>query len=187
MKNNVWLNTLAWFAAVLVALMLAVGAPNESSVMGRLPVLVAKRLDQQAVQLPRGFAAERTLALIGFSSRHRPDIESWIQGLQLDHDRSIPWVRMPVLNDPGNAQAREALEEHLRSRYADVRSPDAVVAVVTERDAFVRAAGLASTEQMVAAVINRHGDVLAKVVGGYDPVRAQSLREALFETSWAGY
>lgn len=187
MKNNVWLNMLAWFAAVLVALTLAVAAPNESALMGKLPTVVAKRLDQQAVQLPGGFAAERTLALIGFSSKHRPDIESWIQGLQLDHDRSIPWVRMPVINDPGNPQARQALDEHLRSRYANVRSPDAVVAVVTERAAFVRAAGLTSTEQMVAAVVNRNGDVLAKVVGGYDPVRAQSLRETLFETTWAGY
>ena len=184
MKNNMWTNTLAWFAAVLVALSLAVAAPNETLVMGKLPSLVAQRLDQPAVQIPAGFAAERTLALIGFSSKHRPDIESWIEGLQLDRDRSISWVRMPVLNDPGTATGRDALEMHLRERYANVRARESVMAVVTHRDAFVRAAGLQSTDQMVAAVISRNGDVLARVVGGYNRDKAQSLRETLFENSF---
>ncbi|HSV53263.1 MAG TPA: hypothetical protein VLJ57_14185 [Burkholderiaceae bacterium] len=184
MKNNVWMNTLAWVAAVLVALSLAIAAPSETLVMGKLPTLVAKRLDQQLIHLPAGFAAERTLALIGFSAKHRPDVESWIDGLQLDHDRSIPWVRMPVLNDPGNAAERDALEEHLRERYTDVRSRESVVAVVTQRDAFVRAAGLGSTDQMVAAVINRNGDVLARAVGRFDPDKAQALRETLFDHSF---
>jgi hypothetical protein len=184
MQNNIWTYTLAWIAAVLIALSLAFAAPNETSVMGKLPTLAAKRLDQQVVQLPGGFAAERTLALIGFSIKHRPDIESWIEGLQLDRDRNIPWVRMPVLNDPGNAVARDALEEHLRAGYANVRTRDSVVAVVTQRDAFVRAAGLGSSDQMVAAVINRNGDVLARVVGGFNADKAQVLRETLFDNSY---
>ncbi len=184
MKNNMWTNTLAWVGAILVALTLAVATPSESLVMGKLPVIVAKRLDRQTIQLPEGFAAERTLALIGFSSKHRPDIESWIEGLQLDRDRSIPWVRMPVINDPGTPAARDKLEEHLRTRYANVRAPDSIMAVVTERDAFVRAAGLSNTDQMVAAVISRNGDVLARVVGGYDPEKAQTLRETLLSNSF---
>jgi hypothetical protein len=184
MKNNMWMNTLAWFAAILVALSLAVAAPNETLVMGKLPSLVAKRLDQSPVQLPSGLGAERTLALIGFSRKHRPDIESWIEGLQLERDRSISWVRMPVLNDPGTPSARDALDMHLREHYANVRAREAVIAVVTHRDAFVRAAGLGNTDQMVAAVISRNGDVLARVVGGYNPDKAQTLRETLFENSF---
>lgn len=180
MKNNMLTNILAWVGAILAAVMLAIATPSESLVMGKLPMLVAKRLDQQPVQLPEGFAAERTLALIGFSSKHRPDIESWIEGLQLDRDRSIPWVRMPVINDPGTPAARDKLDEHLRTRYANIRARDSVMAVVTERDAFVRAAGLSNTDQMVAAVINRNGDVLARVAGAYDADKAQSLRETLF-------
>jgi hypothetical protein len=184
MKNNMWMNTLAWFAAIAVALSLAVAAPSETLVMGKLPTLVAKRLDQPAIQLPAGLPAERTLALIGFSSKHRPDIESWIEGLQLDRDRSISWVRMPVLNDPGTDAGRNKLDEHLRAHYAGVRTRESVLAVVTHRDAFVRAAGLNSTEQMVAAVIGRNGDVLARVVGGYNTEKAQTLRETLFENSF---
>lgn len=184
MKTSMLTNVLAWVGAILAAVILAVATPSESLVMGKMPVLMAKRLDQHPVQLPEGFAAERTLALIGFSSKHRPDIESWIEGLQLDRDRSIPWVRMPVINDPGTPAARDKLDEHLRTRYADIRARENVMAVVTERSAFVRAAGLTSTDQMVAAVINRNGDVLARVTGAYDPDKAQSLRETLFGNSF---
>lgn len=179
MKNSMWMNTLAWFAAILIALSLAVVTPSETLVMGKLPALVAKRLDQQTIHLPAGFAAERTLALIDFSTQHRADIESWIEGLQLDRDRRIAWVRMPVLDDPGNPVARDALQEHLRERYGNVRTRESVMAVVTQRDAFVRAAGLGNTDQMVAAVINRNGDVLARAVGPFDPDKAQALRETL--------
>ena len=87
---------------------------------------------------------------------------------------------MPLLNDPGDAPRRQALEEHLKTRYADEREPGRVLAVVTrEREAVVRAAGLSGTDEMVVLVVNREGEVLARVVGPFDAEKAQALRETL--------
>jgi len=107
MTKTTWTPTLAWLGAVSAALALAFAAPSESNFMGRLPTISVKRLDQQRIVLPHGLRAERTLALVAFDRSHRPEIQSWIQGLRLDQDASIAWFKMPVLNDPGTEQGRK--------------------------------------------------------------------------------
>ncbi len=101
MKRTIWTPTLAWMAAVAGALMLAVAAPSESNLMGRLPFPTAQRL-----RAPSSLAAGPTLALVGFSSSQRHEIRSWIEGLRLNQDSGIAWVKMPVLKDPGSEGAR---------------------------------------------------------------------------------
>ena len=83
--KKTWVYALAWGAATLVALVLAVVTPTETSLMGRLPSLVAQRLDrnQPAVNLPEGLPAARTLALISFRHSQDPEVESSINGLHL--------------------------------------------------------------------------------------------------------
>lgn len=176
--RSVWSPTLAWIVAVAAAVLLAVAAPTESSVMGRLPTLEAMRLDRQPVQLPDGLHAERTLALISFHRDQRPAVESWVHGLELSRDASIRWLRMLVVHDPGNAAERQAIEARLRERYAQ---DDAVLPVFTDRDAFARATGLTGTEQAHAVVLNRRGEVLARVQGRFDAAKARVLRETLGE------
>lgn len=186
-----WMNMLAWVAAVVAALTLSLAAPNESSIMGRLPTpsMLALRMDrQQTVAVPQDLPADRVLALVSFHKGHRKDIESWINGLQLrgggsnnNSNAAIPWVRMPVLEDPGNAAGRSALENHLLARHPAGSDRANLVPVLTDRAAFMRSAGLGSTERMYALVINRRGEVLARVEGQYDADKAHALRETLAE------
>ena len=186
--KSVWLNTIAWIGAILAAATLAVATPTSSSVMGRLPAaLTVTRLDQQTIPLLAGFPAERTLALIGFHKNHGADIESWIKGLCLTGSSAIPWVRMPVLNDPGDAAGRLAIEDRLRTRYANDPSRTSVLPVITDRAAFTRAAGLSSTDKAYAVVVNRQGEVLARVEGEYDPAKAETLRETLADENALGF
>ncbi len=181
--KNVWLNTLAWFGAVMLAFSFAAAAPTESGVMGRLPALQTKLLDQRPINLPQDLSGERTLALISFQRSHRADVESWISGLQLRADTSIHWVRMPVLADPGSTAGRSEVENRLRLRYGAGAGNATVVPVFTDREAFVRAAGLNGTEQAYAVVLNRRGEVLARVAGRFDPAKAETLRETLHSQS----
>jgi hypothetical protein len=175
--------TLAWLAAVSVALMLALAAPNESSFLGRLPTLTAKRLDQQHIVLPQGLPAQRTLALVGFKSSQGEEIRSWIRGLRLDQDASIAWFKMPVLNDPGSEQARSDMEGVLLARHPSDIDRSRLVPVFTDRDAFIRAAGLPSSEHAWVLVLDRDGQVLARAEGKFDEAKAQALRETLLEKS----
>ena len=177
--KKVWIYALAWASAALVALTLAVITPNETNVMGRLPSLVAKRLDQQPVNLPEGLPAGRTLALVAFRHNQKQDIESWINGLQLRNDPSISWVRMPVINDPGDPAGRSAVETRLLSRFPNESERASMLPVFTDRAAFVRATGVSGTDQAVVLVLNRNGEVLARAQGHFDPDKAQALRETL--------
>lgn len=172
-------STLAWLLAVATALALAWAAPNENSVMGRLPAFMARTLDRQAVRVPEGLPAERTLALIAFKGTQKAHIEGWIQGLNLKDDPSISWFRMPVLNDPGNAAGRSDIETRLLRKYPADAERARMVPVFTDRDQFVRSAGLRGTDQVYAVVVNRQGDVLARAEGMFDADKAQSLRETL--------
>ena len=177
MKKTIWTPTIAWLIAVTLAFVFAVVAPSESNVMGRLPTFTAKRLDQQRVVLPQGLPAERTLALVAYSRHQRGEIDSWIQGLGLDKNSSIPWFRMPVLNDPGDEDARAAIENKLIERHgADLSR---LVPVFTNREAFIRAAGLSGPEHASVLVLDRDGKVLARAEGHFNESKAQALRETL--------
>lgn len=179
--KNVWLNTLAWVAAVMAALLLALAAPTESSVMGRFPALQTQFLDRRPLSLPEGLTAERTLALVSFHRDHRADVESWIQGLQLGSDASIRWLRLPVVNDPGDEARRREIESRLRAAYDGDASTAAVAPVFTDRAAFVRSAGLTGMERPHVVVLNRRGEVLARVEGKFDATKAEALRATLRE------
>jgi hypothetical protein len=179
MKRTNWTPTLAWLAAVSAALLLAFAAPNESTVMGRLPTISAKRLDRQPLVLPSQLPAERTLALVAYTKYQREEIESWIRGLELTEESPIAWFRMAVLNDPGDERARDAIEDKLRDRHPGEADRSRRVPVFTDREAFVRAAGVSGTEHASVLVLNRDGKVLARAEGGYDERKAQALRETL--------
>jgi hypothetical protein len=177
--TSTWASTLAWLLAACTALALAWAAPNEASVMGQLPAFVARTLDRQPVHVPRGLPAERTLALIAFGGAQKEHIDGWVTGLNLRQDSSIAWLRMPVLNDPGSIDARNAIENKLLKHYPAKDERARLMPVFTNRDDFVRSAGLHDTDQVYAVVVNRRGEVLARAAGVYDAVKAQNLRETL--------
>ena len=175
--KSIWAYPLTWFFVVAAAAVLAVATPREPGVMGRLPSVVGQLLQHKPAVLVRG--EERILALITFHRSQRKDVESWISGLQLNHDRSIPWVRMPVVNDPGDPASRAAAEDRLLARYASAQERSNLVPVFTDRAAFVQSAGLDGTDRAYVLVINRSGDVLARVAGEFDETKAQTVRDTL--------
>jgi hypothetical protein len=177
--KTMWIQVAAWLAAVTIALLLAFAAPNESALMGRLPAMQAKRLNQQPFSFPQGLPAVRTLALVAFERGHRAEIESWINGLQLREDSSIAWLKMPVLDDPGSDSARGDIERSMRARHEAEVDRARLVPVFTNRDAFMRAAGLSGSGHAWVLVLGRDGQVLARVEGEYSEQKGQTLRETL--------
>ena len=177
------LQVIAWLAAVTVALLLAVAAPNESALMGRMPTLNAKRLNQQPIALPAGLPAGRTLALVAFERGHRAEVESWIKGMELRENGPIEWLKIPVLDDPGSELARSDIEKRILSRHTALVDQSRLVPVFTNREAFIRAAGLTSSEHAWVLVIGRDGQVLARAEGEYSEEKGQALRETLLAQS----
>lgn len=177
--KTLWIQVLVWLAAVTAALLLAAAAPNESKLMGRLPPLHAKRLNQQPIALPHGLPAGRTLALVAFHREQRREVESWIKGMGLRDNDAIPWLKMPVLDDPGSADARNAIETRILARHASDAVRSRLVPIFTDREAFIRAAGLSGASHASVLVLDRNGKVLARAEGGYDRDKAAAMRETL--------
>jgi hypothetical protein len=172
MWQTLWTPTLAWLAAATGALVLAGVAPSETGMMGRLPSGAVERLGPPGMP-----SAERVLALVGFDRSQRGEINSWIEGLRLHEDRSIPWVKMPVLDDPGDEAARQAMEGRIRATH-DFPA-QRLVPVFTGRGQFIRAAGLSGGDHASVLVLDREGQVLARAEGHFDPARAVAIRETL--------
>jgi hypothetical protein len=147
--------------------------------MGRLPPFIAQTLDRHSIAVPDGLPAERTLALVTFRGAQRAHVEGWVQGLNLKSDSSIAWMRMRVLNDPGSAAGRSAIENKLLRKYPANAERARLVPVFTDGEDFARSAGLNGTDQVYALVVNRQGDILARAEGAFDADKAQNLRETL--------
>ena len=178
MKNTLSY-TVAWLAAAALAGGLALVAPSDSSVMGELTPFMSRTLLNPPVAVPQGLPAERTLALINFQRGQRPQVESWITGLDLKNDSSIAWICMSVMDDPGDSRSRDDAEDRLMRHYPGEADRARLVPVFTDPASFVRTAGLDGVDQVYAVVLNRNGEVLARVQGAFDPDKAQALRETL--------
>lgn len=170
----------AWLGAAGVALAMAFASPSETSVMGRLPAFMSQNLMRKPVTVPEDLPSDRTLALITFQRSQRPQAESWVNGLNLKNDPSISWMRIPVVNDPGTSKGRDDVESRLLQHYKeDVERSNLVPLFTSDRAGFVRSAGLKGTEQSYAVVVNRSGEVLARVEGEFSDAKAEVLRETL--------
>ena len=179
MKRTILTPTFAWLAAASAAFLLAFAAPDEVNLMGRLPAINAKRLDQQPIVLPGQLPAERSLALVAYTRHQRGEIQSWVRGMRLESDAAIAWFRLSVINDPGSESARSVVEQKLLERHPRDTDRSRLVPVFTNRDAFARAAGVSGTEHAAVLVVDRDGHVLARAEGAYDEAKAQALRETL--------
>jgi hypothetical protein len=179
MNRTIWTPTFLWIGAAALALAFAVAAPDETNVMGRLPTIAAKRLDQQPVVLPGQLPAERTLALVAYTRHQREEVQSWIAGMQLASEPSIAWFRLSVINDPGSEVARSEMEKKMLERHPEASDRSRLVPVFTNREAFARMAGMSGTDHAAVLVLDRDGHVLARAEGPFDADKAQALRETL--------
>ena len=180
--NHIASNIGLWLAAAGVAFALAFAAPTESSVMGQLPAFMSHMVAKRPVTVPDDLPSERTLALITFKRTQKEHADSWVEGLNLKNDPSIKWIRMPVVNDPGTPEGREEIQNRLLGRYTAEDERANLLPVFVDRKDFVRSTGLSGVDQAVVVVLNRQGEILARVEGAFDETKAQTLRETLQST-----
>jgi hypothetical protein len=170
---------LGWVVAIGAATGLAAVAPHETQVLGKVPPIAAKRLDQTHLSLPYGLPAQRTLAVVVFKQSQREEAQSWVDGLRLHQDHTISWMRLGVVHDPGDDAKRREIEERLNQRHPGLADPYRSVRVFTNKEAFSRALGLGTADHASVVVIDREGNVLARAQAPFDKDKAQALRETL--------
>ena len=176
--KHIWKDTLTWGLIAAGAVALALVAPKGVSVLGQMPSVSATDLNKKPLEIPEGLRAERTLVLLSFQRGQSQDVDSWIKGLGLHGDSSISWVRMAIINDPGD-QGRSVAESRLLARYTAAQDRARLVPVFTNRDAFIKSTGLDGIEQMAAVVVNRQGEVLARAQGPLDADKKALILDTL--------
>jgi len=179
MAGTIWTPVLGWVGAIGAAFALALAAPSESGLVGKLPNFTARRLhDRAPVTLPQELPSERTLAVVMFKKSQSDEAQAWIDGLRLQGS-PVSWLRLPVFNDPGDESKRRTKEAFLLARYPSEDERSRLVPVFTNKEAFVRATGLTDDEHVSVLVLDRTGNVLAKAQGPYDEAKAQAFRETI--------
>ncbi|HYD76914.1 hypothetical protein [Ramlibacter sp.] len=179
MSSTRWAPLLGWMGAAAAAVALAFYAPYERLVLGKLPSAATQRLAETQQALPPEPLPARVLALVAFEGSPREEIQGWIDGLQLQREFRIAWVKLPVVQDPGDEAARRDIERRLRERWPRLAERARLVPLFTDRAAFVREAGLSDPDRASVLVVDREGNVLARAQGPFDPAKAQALRETV--------
>ena len=80
-------------------------------------------------------------------------------------------------------RARSQIEQRILARHSALVDQSRLVPVFTNREAFIRAAGLSSSDHAWVLVIGRDGQVLARVEGEYSEEKGQALRQTLLAPS----
>ena len=177
--NRTTVTSLAWVAAAGLGVGFAVWYPTEASVMGQMPAHSTQSLNRTPVSLPQGLPSDRTLALVTFNRNQRGQADSWIEGMNLKNDASISWVRIPVLGETVTPDSRSDAEKRLLERYPAEAERARMLPMFVDKASFARATGLKNTAQGYAMVLNKQGEVLARVEGAFDADKALLLRETL--------
>ena len=155
--------------------------------MGHLPTFFSHNLKQQPIALPQGLPSDRTLALITFKHGQRPQVDGWVnwaKSLNQAVPDAVNWMRVTVVNDPGTDRARGEVWTRLLEKYPDDAERANLVPVFTDHASFAQYSGASGTDPVMALVLNRQGDVLARAEGPFDADKAQSLMETLKSTAF---
>ena len=178
MSRSMWMSAAGWATLVAAALALAWATPAGRAVLGRLPSVAATKLVRQPVSLPQGLPSERTIALLSFKRGQGAMLDDWVRTLELDIRPQTDWVRLAIVDDPA-ARDRKTVENRLMTRYPAEADRARVVPVFTNRAAFLTALGLDSPHEPAVVVVNREGDVLARVSGLADADKRAIIEQAL--------
>ena len=170
---------LVWGLTVGACMLFALATPTGQAILGRVPQLIGMDLNKKPISIPAGLTAERTLVLVSFQRGHGKDVDTWISGMSLRDSGAVPYVRMPILNDPGNLDGRSAIETRLQARVTNPQERSKVVPVFTDQQAFLKSVGLTTTQQISALVLNRNGEVLARVEGPFSVEKKGLIEDAL--------
>jgi len=152
-------------------------ANAQTQPIGQMPTIQAKTLADRTVTLPQDLPGEKTLAIIAFGKDQQPNIDTWVQGLNLKNSTEA-WVELPVIN-PGITFVRNFIDGGMRMNVRDEVMRNRIITLYTDRVLFLKSMGLPQkTESIFVVIVTRQGKVLASVEGDYSEEKAAVLNVA---------
>jgi hypothetical protein len=161
--------SLAIFAGLLIV----------SPVMAdKMPNIAAANLNKDAINWPAGLPAARTIILVAFAQSQQDNIDGWVAGMMLKAAGAPAWFEVPVISNYG-AAGRWFIDNGMRRGITDPKDRAKVVTVYTGKTAFKKSMGIPNESDVHVFVVDRSGEVIARVSGDYTAAGAAKIRAAL--------
>lgn len=145
---------------------------------GKMPEIKTETLAERELTLPQDLPGEKSLVLMAFEREQQKNVDTWINGMKLA-DSTIPWIETPVINGQ-NRFFRAFVNGGMRRGITDQKSRERTITLYTDRLVLLKAMGLPEvTTTIYAVVVDRSGNVLAKVEGDYSAEKAALMLAAL--------
>jgi hypothetical protein len=143
----------------------------------QLPNIIAKDLNKKPVNWPKDFTAERTILIVAFSRSQQPQIDAWVNALQLKSPGAPPWFETPLIKNPGSF-VRSFIDNGMRKGIPGTEARSHVVTIYTDKKAFMAAMNLPD-ENIHVVVLSRTGKVVGQVVGPHTADKEEIIKAVL--------
>jgi hypothetical protein len=176
-QNRVLVAVGLWLSVFALTVLSAAPASGQTAIIAKMPELKTETLAERELTLPKDLPGEKSLVLMAFEREQQKNVETWIDGMKLA-ESPLPWIETPVIN-PQNRLVRAFINGGMRRGITDEKSRERTITLYTDRLSLLRAMGLPQvTTTIYAVVVDRSGNVLAKVEGDYSKEKAEILTNA---------
>ena len=148
--------------------------------MVRFPTLITKSLNGNSLTLPRDFAGEVNLVLIGYVEQDQVAIDTWFplaDELVGEYD-GFDYYELPTVGEM-NVFGRMQLDFWMRAGIPDIGQRGRTLTLYIDRDNFRESLAIETDRTIAVLLLDGNGDVIWRALGPYTDAAGRSLREAV--------
>jgi hypothetical protein len=149
-----------------------------SSLAANIPRVESTDLNKKPIVWPDDLPNGKTLLIIGFDAKQQPNIDGWVNGLNLRATNAPAWYEIPLIDDPG-AIGRWFINSGMRSGIPSFTTRSHVVTVYGDKAKMMRTMGISGETQVHVLVVNQKGEILTRVSGDYSGEGAKQINLVL--------
>jgi len=145
------------------------------------PEVSGYNLMREEYLFPDDFQGQYNLVIIPFQQRQQADVNTWLPAAQ-ELERTIPdlvYYELPTIYELPML-SRTFINEGMRAGIPDKTSRERTVTLYLDKEAFKKALGITTEEEIHLFLVNRQGEILWREVGLFSEGKIQSLL-ALFK------
>jgi hypothetical protein len=174
--------TLSLIALTAVTSKVGLGLASEAIVDGeaRFPRLIASNLEKRSFTLPDDFEGSRNLLLVAFQREQQQQVDTWLREMRRfeELDPEFRYYELPTIQSP-NRLVRWFIDIGMRRGIPDQKARSRTITLYIDKQPFLKALGITDENRIHCFLVNRSGQILWRVEGGFDDAKAVSLRERL--------
>ncbi len=167
-----------WVIWAAVGSCMAFCAQAQTPTPPQMPTVQTETLAEVALTLPKDLPAPRTLVLMGFEFDHTKVMDEWVEKMNLRRDQ-LPWMQTHMIPRPW-ALISGFVNSRKRPYFPDPYVRERVAPLYIDVSAFITTMGFAdSRKEILLAVVQPDGTVLARAQGGFNAAQAEALLAVL--------